>query len=81
MELVATDRVRLERIVADRNSMAKHVYRARMVLLAGEGLGTTRIAHAVGKSEPTVWTACCAMRPARRAGRRCPRPWSSRWCT
>ena len=54
MELVATDRVRLERIVADRNSMAKHVYRARMVLLAGEGLGTTRIAHAVGKSEPTV---------------------------
>jgi hypothetical protein len=54
MELVGTDRVRLERIVADRNSVAKHVYRARIVLLAGDGLGTTRIAHAVGKSEPTV---------------------------
>jgi transposase len=54
MELLAGDRVRLERIVADRNSMAKHVYRAWIVLLAGEGLGTTRIAHAVGKSEPTV---------------------------
>jgi transposase len=54
MELVAADRVRLERIVADRNSVAKHVYRVRIVLLAGEGLGTTRIAHAVGKSEPTV---------------------------
>ena len=54
MELVGTDRVRLEQIVADRNSVAKHVYRARIVLLAGEGLGTTRIAHAVGKAEPTV---------------------------
>jgi len=55
MELVAAvDRVRLERIVAGRNSVAKHVYRARIVLLAGAGLGTTRIAHAVGKSEPTV---------------------------
>lgn len=54
MELVAADRERLERIVADRNSVAKHVYRARIVLLAGEGLGTTRIAHAVGRSEPTV---------------------------
>jgi transposase len=46
--------VRLERIVADRNSVTKHVYRARIVLLAGDGLGTTRIAHRVGKSEPTV---------------------------
>jgi transposase len=54
MELVGTDRVRLEQIVADRNGVAKHVYRARIVLLAGKGLGTTRIAHAVGKSEPTV---------------------------
>ena len=54
MELVAADRERLERIVADRNSVAKHVYRARIVLLAGDGLGTTRIAHRVGKSEPTV---------------------------
>jgi transposase len=54
MELVAADRERLERIVADRNSVTKHVYRARIVLLAGAGLGTTRIAHRVGKSEPTV---------------------------
>ena len=54
MELVGADRVRLERIVADRNSPAKHVYRARIVLLAGDGPGTTRLAHAAGKSEPTV---------------------------
>ena len=54
MEVGRADRARLERIVADRNSIAKHVYRARIVLLAGDGVGTTRIAHAVGKSEPTV---------------------------
>jgi transposase len=59
MELARSDRVRLERLVADRNSRAKHVYRARIVLSAGDGLGSTRIARAVGKSEPTVrrWLA------------------------
>jgi transposase len=54
MELSAGDRARLQRIVGDRNSRAKQVYRARIVLLAGDGLGSTRVAHAVGKSEPTV---------------------------
>ncbi len=54
MELASAERARLERIVLDRNSPVKHVYRARIVLLAGEGLGSTRIARAVGKSEPTV---------------------------
>ena len=54
MELSAVDRTRLQGIVGDRNSRAKHVYRARIVLLAGDGLGSTRVAHAVGKSEPTV---------------------------
>jgi transposase len=54
MELSAGDRARLRGIVGDRNSRAKHVYRARIVLLAGNGLGSTRVAHAVGKSEPTV---------------------------
>jgi transposase len=59
MALAAEDRVRLARIVADRNSRQKHVYRARIVLLAGDGLGSTRIARLVGKSEPTVrrWLA------------------------
>lgn len=54
MELLAGDRARLQGIVGDRNSRATHVYRARIVLLAGDGLGSTRVAHAVGKSEPTV---------------------------
>jgi transposase len=54
MELLVADRERLERIVRDRNSPVKHVYRARIVLLAGDGLGSTRIAKVVGKAEPTV---------------------------
>jgi transposase len=54
MELLAGDRARLGRIVRDRNSPVKHAYRARIVLLGGDGLGSTRIAQAVGKSEPTV---------------------------
>jgi DNA-directed RNA polymerase specialized sigma24 family protein len=59
MDLAATDRARLDRIVAGSNSPVKQVYRARIVLLAGDGLGSTRIARAVGKSEPTVrrWLA------------------------
>jgi len=59
MELGIADRARLERIVVDRDSPVKHVYRARIVLGAGAGLGSTRIARAVGKSEPTVrrWLA------------------------
>ena len=59
MELAAEARVRLARIAADRNSRQKHVYRARIVLLAGDGLGSTRIARVIGKSEPTVrrWLA------------------------
>jgi transposase len=54
MELAEADRARLERIVLGRNSAVKHVYRAKIVLLAGDGLGSTRIARAVGKCEPTV---------------------------
>jgi transposase len=59
MDLAEADRARLERIVGNRNSPVKHVYRAKIALLAGEGLGSTRIARAVGKSEPTVrrWLA------------------------
>ena len=54
MELSVVDRARLQGIVGDRNSRTKHVDRARIVLLAGDGLGSTRVAHVIGKSEPTV---------------------------
>ncbi len=37
-EFSAADRVRLEAVVADRNSPQKHVWRARIVLGQGRGV-------------------------------------------
>ena len=50
----AADRAELERLVRDRNTAQKVVWRARIVLLAGEGLGAGVIAAATGKSGLTV---------------------------
>jgi transposase len=51
----AADRVRLEAVVADRNSPQKHVWRARIVLLTAEGSGTVEIMRRIGKSKTAVW--------------------------
>ena len=51
----AADRRRLETIVADRNTPQKHVWRARIVLLTADGLGTNGIMAATGRSKTTVW--------------------------
>ena len=51
----AADRTRLEAIVGDRNSPQKHVWRARIVLLTADGLGTSEIMHRAGTSKVTVW--------------------------
>ena len=51
----AADRRRLETIVADRNTPQKHVWRARIVLLTTDGLGTNAIMAATGKSKTCVW--------------------------
>jgi hypothetical protein len=48
------DRERLERLVRDRNTPQKLVWRARIVLLASDGLAAEAIAAAVGKSLLTV---------------------------
>ena len=50
----AADRERLERLARDRNTPQKVVWRARIVLLAGNGLTAEGIAAAVGKSLLTV---------------------------
>ena len=52
--LDATDRERLERLVRDRNTPQKVVWRARIVMAAAEGLSAGKIAAAVGKSVLTV---------------------------
>jgi transposase len=55
VEVSAADRVRLEAIMADRNSRQKHVWRARIVLATAEGCGTAEIMRRAGKSKPCVW--------------------------
>jgi hypothetical protein len=53
--LQAKDRRRLEAIVRDRNAPQKHVWRAEIVLLKAEGLGTVEIMRRTGKSKTCVW--------------------------
>lgn len=50
----AVDGERLDRLIRDRNTPQKIVWRARIVRLAGDGLSATAIAAAVGKSVLTV---------------------------
>jgi len=52
--LNAGDQGRLEAVVADRNSRQKHVWRAWIVLLAAEGLGTAAIMRRSGKGKNAV---------------------------
>jgi transposase len=51
----AADRGQLEALVRDGNAAQKHVWRAAIVLLTGEGLGTTEIMRRTGKSKTCVW--------------------------
>src|SRR5918993_1110871 len=49
------DRERLEAVVGSRNSPQKHVWRARIVLLSADGIGTMEIQRRTGKAKPTIW--------------------------
>jgi transposase len=51
----AADRRRLEAIIADRNTAQKHAWRARIILLTADGVGTNGVMAATGKSKTTVW--------------------------
>jgi len=51
----ASDIQRLEAIISAPSSPQKHVWRARIVLLTGEGLGTIAIMAATGKAKTCVW--------------------------
>jgi hypothetical protein len=53
--LSQADRERLSGIVAAPLSPQKHVWRARIVLLSSDGLGTSAIMSATGKSKTCVW--------------------------
>ena|SRR5271170_554876 len=49
------DRERLEAVIGSGNSPQKHVWRARIVLLSGDGVGTMAIQRQTGKGKPTIW--------------------------
>ena len=51
----SADHARLAAIVADRNSRQKHVWRAEVVLLTGDRVGTAEIMRRTGLSKPSVW--------------------------
>lgn len=51
----SADRERLAAIVADRNSPQKHVWRAQVVLLTGDRVGTSEIMRQTGLGKPSVW--------------------------
>jgi transposase len=46
---------RLRNLVKDRNAPQKHVWRAQIVLLSAEDLGTNAIMRETGKSKTCVW--------------------------
>lgn len=54
IEVPAADRDRLEKLVRDRNTPQKVVWRAQIVLLAGEGVRAKEVAARTGKSLLTV---------------------------
>jgi transposase len=55
VHLDTTDRKRVQAIINDRNSPQKHVWRAKIVLATGDGLGTAAIMSQAGVSKTAVW--------------------------
>jgi transposase len=55
IDVSLASRVRLEAILADRNSPQKLVWRARIVLLTAAGAGTAAIMRSAGVSKTAVW--------------------------
>jgi len=55
IHLSPEERKRLEAVVASGNSPQKHVWRARILLLSADGVGTVEIQRRTGKAKPTIW--------------------------
>jgi len=53
--LKPADRRRLKALARDRNTPHKHVWRAEIVLLSADGIGTNEIMRQTGKSKTCVW--------------------------
>ena len=55
VSLSPSDRERLDKISKDRNAVRKHAWRAEIVLLSGDGVGTSEIMRRTGTSKACVW--------------------------
>ncbi len=55
LSVTPADMDRLRNLVRDRNAPQKHVWRAQIVLLSAEGVGTNAIMRETGKSKTCVW--------------------------
>ena len=55
LSVTSADLDRLRTVINDRNAPQKHVWRAQIVLLSAEGLGTNAIMRETGKSKTCVW--------------------------
>jgi transposase len=55
LTVTPSDRRRLKALVRDRNAPQKHVWRAEIVLLTAEGIGTNEIMRRTDKSKTCVW--------------------------
>jgi hypothetical protein len=55
IHLSRSERSSLETVVANRNSLQKHVWRAKIVLLTANGCGTAEIMQATGKAKTVTW--------------------------
>jgi len=51
----SAERLRLDALVADRNTPQKHVWRARIALMSADGAGTSAIMAQTGTAKTTVW--------------------------
>jgi hypothetical protein len=54
-EFSPPDRPRHKQVVKDRNAARKHFWRASIILLSADGLGTAVITRQIGKSKTWVW--------------------------
>lgn len=55
LDLTRADRARLDQLVKAPSTPNKHVWRARIVLLSGDGVGTMALTRQLGLSKRTVW--------------------------
>ena len=55
LSVSSADIRRLKAVVQDRNAPQKHVWRAEIVLLTADGVGTNEIMRRTGKSKTSVW--------------------------